>query len=277
MTRVTGIIEESEMEEILKSLPVEYLRPGRYQPRDTSNLDPKSLNEMAESIKSQGLVQPIVVRSIGSNSYEIIAGERRWRAAQIARLMEVPCIIRQLTDHEACKMSLTENIQREDLNPIEEARAFQVLIDEFGLTQQTAADESGKTRSHVGHILRLLKLPDDVQQLIVSKKLEYGHGRLLASDSLNEAQVRDLAIKVIKNSISVKQLGRHIKALSLPKRRQAPKDSNIETLERDLSEYFGTSVVVDYRKDKTGELRFKYHSLDELDGLLERMRPGHQI
>lgn len=254
------------------TLRVEQLQPGRYQPR--THMDDASLQELAASIRSQGLIQPILVRAIAPERYEIIAGERRWRASQIAGLTEVPVVIRELADQAALAVALIENIQREDLNPLEEAKGVQRLIDEFGLTHQQAAEAIGRSRSATTNLLRLLNLSLQVQEMVFGGALEMGHARALLSLD-GHAQVR-IAQKVIEDQLNVRETEALVATTLNPKiAAVAPKprgDRDVQRLEEELSERLGTTVEVKAGKKGSGKLLISYSSLDHLDGLIRRLR-----
>jgi ParB family chromosome partitioning protein len=258
----------------LRQLPIEQMQPGKYQPR--SHMDPERLAELAESIKAQGLIQPIIVRPLGRDRYEIIAGERRWRAAQLAALREVPVVVRESDDHAALAMALIENIQREDLNPLEEALALQRLIDEFHITHQQAAEAVGRSRAAVSNLLRLLELPDAIRAYVERRQLEMGHARALLT--LPVAQALDLAKQAIAGDWSVRQIERAVQAAhkgapAPAKAAAKPKaDADIAALERELGEILSTKVAVEAGPKGRGKLVIHYHSLDELEGILERVR-----
>jgi ParB family chromosome partitioning protein len=257
----------------LAQIEVAYIRRGRYQPR--RDFCPKSLNELADSIRSSGIVQPVIVRPIPElpNQYELIAGERRWRAAQIAGLDNIPCIVRDIDEQAVAQQSLIENMQREELNPIEEALGIQRLMDEFDLRQQDIAEQLGCSRTHVTHLLRLLKLHQDVQSMIEKKTLKLGHAKCLAG--LSHPQQIQLASKTIAQSWSVRKLEQQIKALqdtSAHNSDESTRDPNIVKLENDLSAHVGAPTSVSYITDKqTGRLSFQFHSLDELQGILAHL------
>ncbi|MCK7593595.1 ParB/RepB/Spo0J family partition protein [Pseudomarimonas salicorniae] len=254
-----------------RNLPIEQLQPGKYQPR--TQMDPARLQELADSIRAQGLIQPIVVRAVGRDRYEIIAGERRWRAAQLAELRDVPVIQRDIDDHTALAMALIENIQREDLNPLEEAVALQRLIDEFSLTHQQAAEAVGRSRAAVSNLLRLLELPDGVRRLVEQGRIEMGHARALLT--LPEALAEALARQAAEEGWSVREIERRVQQAQRAPGKPAPKPAanpDVATLERELSEHLGASVSVQGGRGKGGKLVIRYHDLDQLDGLLERLR-----
>jgi ParB family chromosome partitioning protein len=258
----------------LRNLPIEQLQPGKYQPR--SHMDPERLAELSESIKAQGMIQPIIVRAVGRDRYEIIAGERRWRAAQLASLREVPVVLRETDDHAALAMALIENIQREDLNPLEEALALQRLIDEFHLTHQQAAEAVGRSRAAVSNLLRLLELPDVIRGYVERHELEMGHARALLT--LPQPQALALARQAVDEGWSVREIERRVQALQkgVPApAKAAPKkkpDADVAVLERELGELLGTKVAVESGRGGRGKLVIHYFSHDELEGLLERMR-----
>ena len=264
----------------LHSLPIGDLQPGKYQPR--TGMDPGKLAELAESIKAQGLIQPIVVRVIGQRDgrphYEIIAGERRWRAATQAGLEDVPVVVRDVDDRAVIAMALIENIQREDLNPLEEAQALSRLIDEFSLTHQQAAEAVGRSRAAVSNLLRLLELPDGIRQLLEDKSLEMGHARALLT--LAPAAALQLAKDAVAEGWSVREVERRAQLLAkgqLPAKKagKAPAkraDADIAALERELSEKLGAKVAVQHGRGGRGKLVITYHGLESLDGILERLR-----
>jgi ParB family chromosome partitioning protein len=257
--------------ESLGTTRVDRLQPGRYQPR--TKMDAESLNELAASIKEQGLMQPILVRPAGAERYEIIAGERRWRAAQIAGLDEVPVVVRDVPDQAALAMALIENIQREDLNPLEEAQGVQRLVAEFKLTHQEAADAIGRSRAATTNLLRLLNLPQAVQELILDGQLDMGHGRaLLALDG--ELQV-GTAKKVAAKGLSVRETEQLVSDILHPKARQARVKArtgrDIQRLEEEISEKLGTTVEIKSGKKGSGRLVISYMSHEHLDELLGKL------
>jgi len=265
--------EEARTGEALRNLPVDLLRRGRYQPRQ--DMRPESLEELANSIRAQGVVQPIVVRPLsGREAYEIIAGERRWRAAQLAGLQEIPAVIRDVPDEAAVAMSLIENIQRENLNPLEEARALERLIEEFGMTHQRAAEAVGRSRAAVTNLLRLLDLGDDVKLMLERRELEMGHGRALLGLSDQAEQVA-AARKVVSAGLSVRETERLVRRLATggsgPKPRKPP-DPDVIRLQNELGEKLGTSVFLRQSAKGRGQLVIKYNSLDELEGILDHIR-----
>jgi ParB family chromosome partitioning protein len=264
--------------DLLKQIPVELLQRGQYQPRVDMRQD--SLEELANSIKAQGVVQPIVARPIaktgGTQRYEIVAGERRWRAAQLAGLAEIPAVIRDVPDESAIAIALIENIQRENLNPLEEARALDRLIREFDLTHAQAASAVGRSRASVSNLLRLQDLSDKVKPLLEERQLEMGHARALLSIT-DARQQYDAARQVVRKGLSVRETEKLVKhMLAGPKARApvnaAPVDGDIRRLEIEVSEKLGAKVSVDHTKKGAGKLVISYNSLDELDGILKHIR-----
>ncbi|MDZ7769552.1 MAG: ParB/RepB/Spo0J family partition protein [Woeseiaceae bacterium] len=263
----------------LKNIPVEFLQRGRYQPRMDMRQD--TLEDLARSIKAQGVVQPIVVRPIGQGEgrdarYEIIAGERRWRAAQIAELDDIPAIIRTIPDEAAIAMSLIENIQRENLNPLEEARALDRLIREFELTHQQAADSVGRSRAAVSNLLRLLELGDKIKPLLEERQIEMGHARALLSLS-SATQQLDAARQVIKKGLSVRDTEGLVRRMlsDRPAKKQSGKqtaNADIKRLEQEITDKLGAVVRIDHTSKGAGRLMISYNTLDELDGILKHIR-----
>ncbi len=262
----------------LKNIPVELLQRGQYQPRVDMRQD--SLEDLANSIKVQGVVQPIVARPIGNKDgaqrYEIVAGERRWRAAQIAGLAEIPAVVRDVPDESAIAMALIENIQRENLNPLEEARALDRLIREFDLTHAEAAEAVGRSRASVSNLLRLQDLSEKVKPLLEDRQLEMGHARALLAIS-NPTQQYDAARQVIKKGLSVREAERLVrrmldKTTGKPPSKPAAQDADIRRLEIEISEKLGAKVRVDHSKKGAGKLVISYNSLDELDGILKHIK-----
>ncbi|MBI5785121.1 MAG: ParB/RepB/Spo0J family partition protein [Rhodocyclales bacterium] len=252
------------------TLPVGVLQPGKYQPR--TRMDPGSLEELAASIKAQGLIQPISVRPVSASRYEIIAGERRWRAAQIAGLADVPVLIRDIPDEAVLAMSLIENIQREDLNPLEEAAGLQRLIDEFSMTHQQAADAVGRSRSAATNLLRLLQLAKPAQDMLMAGDIEMGHARALLP--LAKGEQGRLASVVVEKGWSVRETERAVaKELNPPARKAAAKvpDRDLERLEEDLADSLGAAVKISANRKGAGSLSIRFASLDQLDGLLARL------
>jgi ParB family chromosome partitioning protein len=264
-----GDATESRGDDELRTLAIGAIQPGKYQPR--RDIDPERLDELAASIRAQGLIQPIVVRAIGRERYEIVAGERRWRAAQKAGLAEIPALVREIPDQTAIAMALIENIQREDLTPLEEAQALQRLIGEFKLTHQQAADAVGRSRAAVSNLLRLLELPEEVRRLLEAGELEMGHARALAALPANRAVA--LARIAAERGWTVRALEQAVNATpGKGGKRRAARDPDIVALERDLAEKLATRVRIDHGRGGRGKLVIHYHSPDALEGILERLR-----
>jgi ParB family chromosome partitioning protein len=265
--------------EELAKLLLDLLQRGRYQPR--VDMRPETLEELASSIKAQGVIQPIVVRPIGtpgvaeSQRYEIIAGERRWRAAQIAGLAEIPAVIRRVPDETAIAVALIENIQRENLNALEEARALDRLIREFQVTHQEAADAIGRSRAAVSNLLRLLELAPEVCELVEKRELEMGHARALLGLT-NKRQQVEVSILVAKKGISVRETEALVRRMLQPAAARAEdgnsRDANVQRLEQDLAEKLGAKVAIQHASSGKGKVVVSYNSLDELDGILAHIR-----
>lgn len=259
-----------EGSERVRAMPVEQIVPGRYQPR--SSMDPQKLAELADSIRAHGVVQPVLVRPIGPDRYELIAGERRWRAAQQAGLRDIPTLVRDVPDKASVAVALVENIQREDLSPLEEAQALRQLIDEFGLTHGEAAEAVGRSRAAVSNLLRLLELAPEVRKLLDQRRLEMGHGRaLLALPELEQLRLARLAVD---QQWSVRDTEDAVRrALAPPGARptERAKHPDVLRLEQDLAERLGAPVQIDHRNGR-GKLVVAFHSLDALDGILARIR-----
>ncbi|HMU86383.1 MAG TPA: ParB/RepB/Spo0J family partition protein [Agitococcus sp.] len=255
----------------LLNLPLEQLQRGRYQPR--RDMNPVALQELADSIKAQGVMQPIVVRSIGENSYEIVAGERRWRAAQMAGLDSIPAIIRQINDDTAMAMALIENIQREDLNPMEQATAMHRFVEEFGLTHQQIAEAVGKARATVSNLLRLMALPREVKTLLEHGDIEMGHARALLA--LPENQQAEAARLTVAKGFSVRQTESLVRSLLAAQDAPQPEkrvDPNVAQLQQSLIDKLGAAVQIDYNKKGQGKLIIRYNSFEELDGILAHIQ-----
>jgi ParB family chromosome partitioning protein len=267
------------LNEELAKIPVDLLQRGKYQPR--LDMRPESLQELADSIKAQGVIQPIVVRAVGEpqpgqpRRYEIIAGERRWRAAQMAGLHEIPAVIRRVADEAAVAMSLIENIQRENLNPLEEARALERLIKEFEMTHQTAAEAVGRSRAAVSNLLRLLDLAEPVKELVERRELEMGHARSLLGLDSAKRQI-EVANLVAKKGLSVRETEALVRRmLAGPhhvEETHPSRDPNVRKLEGDLSEKLGAKVQLQHSASGKGKLVIGYNSLDELDGILQHIQ-----
>ena len=255
----------------LRYLPVATIRPGRYQPR--TNMDETALTELADSIRTHGVVQPIVVRETPAGDYELIAGERRWRAAQLAGLEVIPSVVRRVADEIALAVGLIENIQRENLNPVEEANGLRRLLDEFGLTHQQVADSIGRSRAAVSNLLRLLNLDPAVRVHLENGRLEAGHARAILS--LPREQQLAAADTVIQQRFSVRQteqlVRRYLSGKRKEKRKTAPKDADLRQLEEELSQQLAAPVSLEQR-GQGGRVIIEYNSLDELEGILERLR-----
>ena len=254
---------------MLRDIAIGDLSPGKYQPR--TRMDKEALEGLAQSIQSRGVVQPILVRALKAGKFEIVAGERRWRAAQIAGLATVPALVREIADEHALGIGLIENIQREDLNAIEEAAGIKRLIDEFKLTHDSAAQAVGRSRTTVTNLLRLLDLAKPVQDMLMEAKLDMGHGRALLA--LGKSKQIELAHQIVASGLSVRETERMVKhALAPPKIAKTTMTAAAETrhLENDLAEKLGTKVLVKADKKGRGTLTVHFHSLEQLDGILER-------
>lgn len=264
--------KETAADTDLRDIPVDLIQRGKYQPR--RDMDQDALQELADSIKAQGVMQPIVVRPIGDRKYEIIAGERRWRATQLAGLDHIPVLVRDVSDETAIAMALIENIQREDLNPIDEAQALQRLQQEFELTQQEVADAVGKSRTTVTNLLRLMSLRDDVRTLLEHGDLEMGHGRALLGLAAEEQSAA--ARTVVGKGLSVRQTEALVRKLqadkSKPARATRKLDPNVRALQDELAEKLGARVQIQHNARGKGKLVVNYASLDELDGILRHIK-----
>ena len=264
--------DDVRVNDALTELSVGILKPGRFQPR--TRMDPQSIAELADSIRAQGVIQPILVRPIENGKYEIIAGERRWRAAQLAGLTQVPVVIRAVPDKSALAMALIENIQREDLNPLEEATGIQRLVNEFDMTHEAAAQAVGRSRSAVTNLLRLLNLSKAVQDLLMEGRIEMGHARaLLAVSGPRQAE---LAQQIISRKLSVREaeqlVGQSEVTSRKTLRKQQRKDRDLQALEEELSEILGTRVTLKTIRGGRGKLTIDYASLDQLDNVLQILR-----
>ena len=263
---------EERTGDTLTELSVGLLKPGRFQPR--TRMDPQSIAELADSIKAQGLIQPILVRPVENGKYEIIAGERRWRASQLAGLTQVPVVIRAVPDKSALAMALIENIQREDLNPLEEATGIQRLVDEFDMTHDAAAQAVGRSRSAVTNLLRLLNLSKAVQDLLMQGKIEMGHARALLA--VSGSRQAELAHQIISRGMSVREaeqlVGQAEVTSRKTSRKQQRKDRDLLALEEELSEILGTAVTVKTIRGGRGKLTIDYASLDQLENVLQKLR-----
>ena len=278
--RANAPLAAAPVGEQLTKLPLDLLQRGRYQPR--IDMRTETLAELAASIKAQGVVQPIVVRALGapdvgeSQRYEIIAGERRWRAAQMAGLTEIPAVIRHIPDDAAIAVALIENIQRENLNPLEEGRALTRLITEFGLTHQEAADAVGRSRAGVSNLLRLLELAPEVCELLEKRTIEMGHARALLALTQRRQQT-EVGLLVAKKSLSVRDTEALVRRLQAPAGGgsagpAASRDPNVERLEQELAEKLGARVAIQHGSGGKGKLVVSYNSLDELDGIIAHIQ-----
>ena len=265
-----SVKKEDKDKQHLQTLPIEYLLRGKYQPRQ--DINPEKLQELADSIKAQGIIQPIVVRKVGFEKFEIIAGERRWRAAQLVGLAQVPVVIKEIDDRSAMAIALIENIQREDLNSLEEAEALKRLIDEFEMTHQLIAEAIGKSRATVTNLLRLIDLHPEVKKLLASNQLEMGHARaLLAVEGIKQVT---LANKVVKDGLTVRATERLVKESQID-----PKIPTIKTIDNDtlrlqntLTSKLGAKVTIDHKENGSGRVVINYSSLDEFEGIIEQFK-----
>ena len=263
--KTSAVVPEGELREI----PIGALSPGKYQPR--TRMDRAALEELAQSISSRGIVQPILVRQIKAGQFEIVAGERRWRAAQIAGLAAVPALVRHIPDEQALGIALIENIQREDLNAIEEASGIKRLIDEFKLTHERAAQAVGRSRAAVTNLLRLLDLAKPVQEMVMDAKLDMGHGRALLA--LPKSRQVELAHQIIAKKLSVRETERLVNQVLAPVKTGKSlmtASADIRRLENDLAEKLATKVLVKSDQKGRGSIAILFHSLEQLDGILER-------
>jgi len=255
----------------LHTLPIEFLQRGKYQPR--RDINPEKLQELADSIKAQGVIQPVVVRQLDAEKYEIVAGERRWRAAQLAGLHEVPVVVKDIDDRTAMAVALIENIQREDLNPLEEAEALARLLDEFDMTHQQIADAVGKSRTTVTNLLRLLDLHPEVKKLLLNKHIEMGHARaLLGLDGQKQVAA---AHKIDKEGLTVRAAEKLVRELQSPTEKPEKNriiDKDTLRLQEDLTSRLGAKVSIDHKKNGAGKLIIAYSSLEELDGIIGQIK-----
>lgn len=261
-------VADRESADELKQLPLDVIHPGRFQPR--SVFDEEKLEELASSIRTQGVVQPIVVRSLGGGKFELIAGERRWRAAQLAEIDKIPAVVRDVTDEVAVAMSLIENIQREDLNPLEEATALRRLIDDFQMTHQEAADAVGRSRAAVSNLLRLLELMQEVKDMVDVRDLEMGHARALLS--LKEDLQLQAAREVVRKKLSVRETEALVRRLQTPGKKTGRRiDPDIQRLQNQIGETLGARVIIQHQASGKGKLVISYNNSDEFEGILERL------
>lgn len=248
----------------IQVLPIEFMQRGKYQPRQ--DMDPAKLQELADSIKAQGVIQPVVVRKLNADKFEIIAGERRWRAAQLAGLQEVPVVVKDMDDRAAMAVALIENIQREDLNPLEEAGALKRLLDEFSMTHQQCADAVGKSRTAVTNLLRLLELAPEVKKYLLNKELEMGHARALLT--LEHARQVAIAGKIVKHGLTVRAAERLAKAQPVVEPKPKLVDQDTKRLQEELTAKLGAKVNIEHKTNGAGKMVINYTSLEELDGIL---------
>ena len=251
-----------------RTMPTAFLKPNRFQPR--KRFGEEDLNDLAQSVKEKGILQPILVRPIAgdANAFEIVAGERRWRAAQLAKLHDVPVIVREMSDGEALELAIIENVQRSDLNAIEEAAAYHELTDRFAYTQDKLASEVGKSRSHVANTLRLLKLPESVKAMVRDGRLTAGHARTLIGLADPEARARE----ILAGALNVREAEQRSQAKKGKTHKRAVDDPNIKALERSISNVLGLKVQILHKGDKGGELRVFYKTLEQLDELTRRLK-----
>jgi ParB family transcriptional regulator, chromosome partitioning protein len=252
-----------------QTLPIEFMQRGKFQPR--KDMNPEKLQELADSIKAQGIIQPIVVRKIDDDKYEIVAGERRWRAAQLAGLQQVPVVIKDIDDRTTMAIALIENIQRQDLNPLEEAEALRRLLDEFAMTHQQIADAVGKSRVTVTNLLRLMDLQGEVKKLLINGQLEMGHARALLS--LDASKQIAAAQKIAREGLTVRAAEKLVKDLQTEAKPQKSKSVDADTLrlQNELTAKLGAKVQIDHKENGAGKLIINYRSLEELDGILEQI------
>jgi len=272
---LAGSGDNDARKDVQRTLTVDRLQPGKYQPR--TRMDPATLEDLAASIKAQGVMQPILVRPVGDDRFEIIAGERRWRASQVAGLREVPVLVREIPDEAALAMALIENIQREDLNPLEEAMGLQRLIDEFGMTHQQAAEAVGRSRSAATNLLRLLQLAAPVQDMLLENRLDMGHVRALLP--LPGADQVAVANRAAQQSLSVRQVEQLVQkmlqdAKNPPRKPAKTENRDVLRLQEELSDFLGAAVQIQSAKGGRGKLVVGYDSLEQLDGILIRLRGG---
>lgn len=253
----------------LRNLPLDIIRPGRYQPR--SVFDEEKLGELADSIRAQGVVQPVVVRPIGDNEYELIAGERRWRAAQLAGIDDIPAVVRDVPDEASVAMALIENIQREDLNPLEEATALRRLIDDFQMTHQEAAEAVGRSRAAVSNLLRLLDLMQEVKDMVDLRRIEMGHARALLS--LEDKLQVQAAREVVRKRLSVRETENLVRRLQQSSKKKGSRriDPDILRLQNRMAEQLGARVKIQHQASGKGRLVISYNTADEFEGILERL------
>ena len=264
-----GEQNQNQSQKTVKNIDIKKIKAGRFQPR--SNFDKDKLNELTNSIKKQGVLSPILVRELGLNEFEVIAGERRLRASKMAGLESIPCLVDQKKDQDALISALIENLQREDLNPVEEARGLDRLKREFGLTQDEVATSTGKARSTIANSLRILSLPNSVLDMLSRGLIEKGHAKLLASLTPEEAE--RIAIKTSKESLSIKDLNSLVsKKTQNKKQKNKVKDTDLLNIEREMSESFGHKVEIETKNKNSGRVLINYKSLDELDNIISKIK-----
>jgi len=253
-----------------RTVPTAFLRPNRFQPR--KRFAEEDLNDLVASVKEKGILQPILVRPVAGdqNAFEIVAGERRWRAAQLAKLHDVPVTVRELSDSEALELAIIENVQRADLNAVEEAAAYHELMDRFAYTQEKLANEVGKSRSHVANTLRLLKLPEPVKAMIRDGRLTAGHARTLIGVADPEARARE----IVDGALNVRQAEHRSKAKPAKAHKPAVDDVDVRDVESQLSNVLGLKVQLIHKGDKGGEVRISYKTLEQLDDVIRRLKKG---
>ena len=260
---------QDQKQRSIKDINIEEIKAGRFQPR--SNFDKQKLSELTNSIKNQGVLSPILVRELGLNEYEVIAGERRLRASKMADLKTIPCLVDQKQDQDALISALIENLQREDLNPVEEARGLDRLKREFGLTQDQVATSTGKARSTIANSLRILTLPKSVLDMLSSGLIEKGHAKLLAS--MSPADAESVARKIAKESLSIKDLSSFISSKKQNKTTKAKtKDTDLLNIEKEMSESFGHKIEIETKNKKSGKVSINYNTLDELDNIISKIK-----
>ena len=268
-TATSSAEQQPQEKSELRKLPVEFLKPGKYQPR--KDMSPTALEELANSIKSQGIIQPIVVRQVATDHYEIIAGERRWRAAQLAQIDRVPCLVKDIPDEAAIAMALIENIQREDLSALEEAVALQRLIDEFAMTHQAVAEAVGKSRTTITNLLRILQLNNDVKTHLERGDIELGHGKVLLA--VQGDLQSELARTIVAKGLTVRESEKLVnRALNPVEHEPKTPDPDVQQLEQRLTDTLGAKVSISHNRKGRGKLVINYTSLDELDGILNHIK-----
>jgi ParB family chromosome partitioning protein len=251
-----------------RTLPTAFLKPNRFQPRKT--FAPDDLHDLTESVREKGILQPILVRPLSGDAYEIVAGERRWRAAQQAQLHDVPVVVREMSDGEALELAIVENVQRADLNAIEEAAAYHELMDHFGYTQERIAKDVGKSRSHIANTLRLLRLPESVKAMLRDGRLTAGHARTLLSAEDPEARARE----IVESALNVREAEQRSKGKSRKRGGKVEEDVNIKDAESNISNLLGLIVKIVHKGDKGGEIRIRYRTLEQFDDLIRRLSAG---